>query len=208
MTPMERSQALHLHVLDIDSDSRGCVLLGHLCWCEAAVRANSDHLFLDYTSLVESTPRQMQAVTTLCLETGLQCSQKGVHCNLHSFGKDHCFPESVLRCVKLIVSATLSKDPSKLQRLALHCPRYIAASAEDHRYHLPSTLQVRELSFSPLMTPPIRSSNHTAANLQKHGPGAKQSEGKCPFPSIMYASFLTDALYSCGWSWVLLGPGL
>lgn len=47
------------------------------------------------------------------------------------------------RCVKLIVSATLSKDPSKLQRLALHCPRYIAASAEDHRYHLPSTLQVR-----------------------------------------------------------------
>ncbi|MEW5301961.1 MAG: hypothetical protein WDW36_004784 [Sanguina aurantia] len=45
------------------------------------------------------------------------------------------------RCVKLIVSATLSKDPSKLQRLALHCPRYIAASAEDHRYHLPSTLQ-------------------------------------------------------------------
>ena len=38
------------------------------------------------------------------------------------------------RVVKLVVSATLTRDPSKLKRLDLHCPRYIAASAEDHRY--------------------------------------------------------------------------
>eukprot|EP00798_Chlamydomonas_sp_ICE-L_P014822 gene14822-20875_t len=45
------------------------------------------------------------------------------------------------RVVKLVVSATLTRDPSKLQRLALHCPRYIATSAEDHRYHLPRSLK-------------------------------------------------------------------
>lgn len=40
-----------------------------------------------------------------------------------------------------MVSATLTRDPSKLARLALHCPRYLALSAADHRYHLPTTLQ-------------------------------------------------------------------
>lgn len=43
--------------------------------------------------------------------------------------------------VKLVVSATLTRDPSKLARLALHCPRYIATSAQDHRYHVPRSLQ-------------------------------------------------------------------
>lgn len=32
-------------------------------------------------------------------------------------------PFGAPRTVKLIVSATLTRDPSKLQRLALHCPR-------------------------------------------------------------------------------------
>ena len=41
------------------------------------------------------------------------------------------------RVIKLVVSATLTRDPSKLQRLHLHHPRYIATSAADHRYHLP-----------------------------------------------------------------------
>jgi ATP-dependent RNA helicase DDX51/DBP6 len=45
------------------------------------------------------------------------------------------------RVVKLVVSATLTRDPSKLKRLDLHCPRYIAASSEDHRYHLPRQLE-------------------------------------------------------------------
>lgn len=33
------------------------------------------------------------------------------------------------RVVKFVVSATLTRDPSKIDRLALHCPRYIAMSA-------------------------------------------------------------------------------
>lgn len=37
------------------------------------------------------------------------------------------------RLVKVVASATLTRDPSKIQRLGLHCPRYIAVSAEDHR---------------------------------------------------------------------------
>ena len=33
------------------------------------------------------------------------------------------------RVVKFVVSATLTRDPSKIDRLGLHCPRYIAMSA-------------------------------------------------------------------------------
>ena len=33
------------------------------------------------------------------------------------------------RVVKFVVSATLTRDPSKIARLGLHCPRYIAMSA-------------------------------------------------------------------------------
>lgn len=39
--------------------------------------------------------------------------------------------------VKIVASATLTRDPSKIERLALHCPRYIAVSAEDHRSVVP-----------------------------------------------------------------------
>ena len=33
------------------------------------------------------------------------------------------------RVVKFVVSATLTRDPSKIDRLQLHCPRYVATSA-------------------------------------------------------------------------------
>lgn len=42
---------------------------------------------------------------------------------------------SVRRVVKFVVSATLSKDPSKLERLGLYCPRYITMSAGQHLSH-------------------------------------------------------------------------
>ncbi len=37
------------------------------------------------------------------------------------------------RALKVVASATLTRDPSKLERLGLHCPRYVAVSADDHR---------------------------------------------------------------------------
>uniref|UniRef100_A0A7S1T4D8 RNA helicase n=1 Tax=Tetraselmis chuii TaxID=63592 RepID=A0A7S1T4D8_9CHLO len=43
--------------------------------------------------------------------------------------------------LKMIVSATLTQDPSKIERLQLHCPRFIAVSAQDYRYKLPRELQ-------------------------------------------------------------------
>ena len=38
------------------------------------------------------------------------------------------------RVVKVVASATLTRDPSKLERLGLHCPRYIAMTSQDHRH--------------------------------------------------------------------------
>ena len=38
-----------------------------------------------------------------------------------------------LPIVKVIVSATLTQNPAKIDRLGLHAPRYIAMSAADHR---------------------------------------------------------------------------
>jgi ATP-dependent RNA helicase DDX51/DBP6 len=49
--------------------------------------------------------------------------------------------QSTRRVVKFIVSATLTKDPSKMDRLGLYCPRYIAMAAEDYRHKLPSGLE-------------------------------------------------------------------
>lgn len=45
------------------------------------------------------------------------------------------------RVVKLVLSATLTRDPNKIDRLGLHCPRYIATSATEHRYVLPKQLK-------------------------------------------------------------------
>lgn len=45
------------------------------------------------------------------------------------------------RVVKFVVSATLTRDPAKIDRLDLHCPRSIAPSADDYRYTLPKGLK-------------------------------------------------------------------
>lgn len=147
LTPTGKFQALHLLVLTSRAIPEGVSCSAKFLHLKSAVRANSDHL-CSISSLIESPPRQYKLRQRSVFGLSINAPRKGFVANLQ-LGKDHCFPESVLRCVKLIVSATLSKDPSKLQRLALHCPRYIAASAEDHRYHLPSTLQVRNFSTSP-----------------------------------------------------------
>eukprot|EP00897_Mesotaenium_endlicherianum_P006212 jgi/Mesen1/5619/ME000282S04781 len=49
------------------------------------------------------------------------------------------------RLVKLLLSATLTRDPAKIMRLQLHHPLYIASSATDHRYKLPPQLQEYKL---------------------------------------------------------------
>lgn len=51
------------------------------------------------------------------------------------------------RAVKVVASATLTRDPSKLERLGLHCPRYVAVSADDHRCVM--------LSHPPPPPPPL-----------------------------------------------------
>ena len=42
------------------------------------------------------------------------------------------------RVLKIVASATLTRDPSKIERLGLHCPRYIALGATDHRRACPA----------------------------------------------------------------------
>lgn len=49
------------------------------------------------------------------------------------------------RCVKIVASATLTRDPSKIERLSLHCPRYVAVSASDYRHKLPRQLVEHKL---------------------------------------------------------------
>jgi ATP-dependent RNA helicase DDX51/DBP6 len=47
----------------------------------------------------------------------------------------------IVKVVKFVVSATLTKDPSKLNRLGLYCPRFVAmADLNDYRYKLPPRL--------------------------------------------------------------------
>jgi ATP-dependent RNA helicase DDX51/DBP6 len=62
------------------------------------------------------------------------------------------------RCVKFVVSATLSRDPSKLARLGLACPRYVAlasggAGGGDARYALPPGL-TETLTIAPAARKP------------------------------------------------------
>ena len=37
------------------------------------------------------------------------------------------------RVLKFVASATLTRDPAKIDRLGLHCPRYLALEAADKR---------------------------------------------------------------------------
>ncbi len=45
------------------------------------------------------------------------------------------------RLVKFVVSATLTRDPSKLDILQLHAPRFVTFVQEENKYKLPSTLE-------------------------------------------------------------------
>ena len=47
-------------------------------------------------------------------------------------------PASGSRVLKFVASATLTRDPSKLERLGLHCPRCIALGSADHRQAPPA----------------------------------------------------------------------
>jgi ATP-dependent RNA helicase DDX51/DBP6 len=59
------------------------------------------------------------------------------------------------RPLKLIVSATLTRDPSKLARLRLHCPRFIALTAlGGRRYALPPGLRLRRV-LAPAQHKPL-----------------------------------------------------
>lgn len=58
------------------------------------------------------------------------------------------------RLMKLIVSATLTRDPSKLLRLELHNPRYITLTELSHRYALPKAL-VQHMLVVPAQHKPL-----------------------------------------------------
>lgn len=49
--------------------------------------------------------------------------------------------QSAHRLVKFVVSATLTKDPSKLDILQLYAPRFVTFVQEENKYKLPSTLE-------------------------------------------------------------------
>mmetsp|Transcript_28021 Transcript_28021/g.51761 ORF Transcript_28021/g.51761 Transcript_28021/m.51761 type:complete len:525 (-) Transcript_28021:487-2061(-) len=79
-----------------------------------------------------------------------QISQEQYGSTLMEIGNYNCDIVSLSsgRVIKYIVSATLTRDPSKLERLQLFCPRYIAASSSDHRYHLPKNLREHKIVCS------------------------------------------------------------
>ncbi|GBF91398.1 hypothetical protein Rsub_04138 [Raphidocelis subcapitata] len=59
------------------------------------------------------------------------------------------------RPLKLIVSATLTRDPSKLARLQLHCPRFISLAAlGGRRYALPPGLRLHRV-LAPAQHKPL-----------------------------------------------------
>jgi ATP-dependent RNA helicase DDX51/DBP6 len=66
-------------------------------------------------------------------------SSAASHSSMISSGGDSSSASS--RVLKLIVSATLTRDPSKLMRLELCCPRYIALTDVSRRYTLPAALE-------------------------------------------------------------------
>lgn len=55
--------------------------------------------------------------------------------------------------LKFVVSATLTRDPSKIDRLELVYPRYIAMSSEDHRYSLPRSLKEFKVVMAESLKP-------------------------------------------------------
>lgn len=53
--------------------------------------------------------------------------------------------------LKIVASATLTRDPSKIERLGLNCPRYIALGASDHRHATILHLLSHAQEFCPLI---------------------------------------------------------
>ena len=49
------------------------------------------------------------------------------------------------RAMKMVLSATLTRDPAKISQIKLCYPMFISGSAEDKRYQLPSQLQSYKL---------------------------------------------------------------
>eukprot|EP00249_Psilotum_nudum_P015704 c25478_g1_i2 orf=676-2382(-) len=59
------------------------------------------------------------------------------HSGLERGFKGSAFP----RVMKMVLSATLTRDPAKISQLNLYCPMYISSIKEDQRYKLPSQLE-------------------------------------------------------------------
>lgn len=59
--------------------------------------------------------------------------------NRKFFWRDRNFPFS--RVLKIAVSATLTRDPSKIHRLNLYRPLFISGSLSAQRYKLPDLLE-------------------------------------------------------------------
>ena len=51
----------------------------------------------------------------------------------HAAPGSHAVYKSEQRVLKIVASATLTRDPAKLERLLLHAPRCIAVGAAGHR---------------------------------------------------------------------------
>lgn len=90
-------------------------------------------------------PPSSSAAAAAALDAGRE--QHASHQPLLPFGAP--------RPIKLIVSATLTRDPSKLSRLQLHCPRFISLSAlGGRRYALPAGLALRRV-LAPAQHKPL-----------------------------------------------------
>lgn len=57
------------------------------------------------------------------------------------------------RVMKMILSATLTRDPSKLSQLALHQPLFLASSSAEKRYKLPEQLEMYTLICESKLKP-------------------------------------------------------
>lgn len=57
------------------------------------------------------------------------------------------------RVMKMVLSATLTRDPAKISQIKLHFPIFISANIEDKRYHLPEQLQSYRLVCDAALKP-------------------------------------------------------
>eukprot|EP00887_Chlorella_sp_A99_P000347 scaffold13.g347.t1 len=113
-------------------------------------------------------PKVMAALEGGCLSAGLRSGAApagGTDGASGGSGPLEAAAAAPRRVVKLVVSATLTRDPSKIDRLGLHCPRYIAMSAVDHRHKLPRSLREFKL-VAPAEHKPLA----LAALLARLGP--------------------------------------